>query len=123
MDFYQICTREIEKGPNKGLMEVYPDWKVGRSNDLMVKGRAFYAIWDEESGLWSRDEYDVVRIVDRELRAHAEKREMETGVPHKVRDLLSFNSQSWKQFRQFMQNISDNSHQLDENLTFRQHRG
>ena len=46
MDFYQIRSRETK---DKG-MELYPDFIVGRSQDLMVQGRTFYAIWDEERG-------------------------------------------------------------------------
>ena len=34
----------------------------------MVQGGNFYAIWDEEKELWSRDEYDVQRLVDEDLR-------------------------------------------------------
>lgn len=118
MDFYTIRVREIEKGPNKGSMEVYPDFKVGRSKDLMVRSKGFYAIWDDAAKLWSTDEYDVVRLVDEELHAFAKKKEEASGIPHFVKDLHSFNSNVWKQFRTYMQNISDNSHQLDDNLTF-----
>ena len=64
MDFYQILVREQKEGP----LELYPDFIVGRSEDLMVQGKTFYAIWDEERGLWSRDEYDVQRLVDEDLR-------------------------------------------------------
>jgi hypothetical protein len=76
VDFFQISTREA-KG---GTLEVYPDFIVGRSKDLMVQGRSFRAIWDEEVGLWSTDEYDVQRLVDHELRTYAEKT---GGVPKK----------------------------------------
>ena len=63
MDFYQIK----QKTARNGVIEVYPDFKVCRSKDLMVRGKAFYGVWDEESGLWSTDEYDVPRLVDKEL--------------------------------------------------------
>ena len=63
MDFYRIKERP---GRN-GVTEVYPDFKVTRSKDLMVQGKSFYAIWDEEAGLWSTDEYDVQRLVDADL--------------------------------------------------------
>jgi hypothetical protein len=63
MDFFQVCTKETRGG----IVEVYPDFTVGRSKDLMVRGQAFYAIWDEEKGLWSTDEYDVARLVDRAI--------------------------------------------------------
>lgn len=109
MDFLQINTRET-----KGGVEVYPDFLVGRTTDLMVRAKSFYAIWDDEASLWSTDEYDVARIVDHELRKFADKVE---GTPS-VRYMRNFNSNSWKNFRGYMSNISDNSHQLDESLTF-----
>lgn len=113
MDFFRICTKET-----KGAIEVYPDFTVGRSKDLMVRGRSFYAIWNEATGLWSTDEYDVQRIVDAELEEFARKAKDETGFTYSVKPLNSFGSNGWRQFRNYMQNISDNSHQLDERLTF-----
>lgn len=113
MDFYRICVRET-----KGAQEIFPDFTVGRSKDLMVRGRSFYAIWDEAAGLWSTDEYDVQRLVDAELAAFAEKAKAESGLSYNVKYLRSFGSQGWSQFRKYMQNISDNSHQLDEKLAF-----
>lgn len=112
MDFVQICTRET-----KGGIEVYPDFVVGRSSDLMVRSRSFYAIWAEERGLWSTDEYDVQYLVDAALQAYAEKLAA-SGTTCSVKYLRSFNNNGWSQFRKFMNNISDNSHQLDESLTF-----
>ena len=61
MDFFNIKTKENKDG----TVTVYPNFIVGRSRDLMVKGRSFFAIWDEQTSLWSTDEYDVQRLVDR----------------------------------------------------------
>jgi len=113
MDFYQMCTRE-----NKGVLDLYPDFTIGRSKDLMVRGHSFYAIWDEERGLWSTDEYDVQRLVDAELRKYTEDSLSSSGITHNVKYLQSFGSNNWTQFQSFMKNVSDNSHQLDEKLTF-----
>lgn len=110
MDFYRICVKEKKDSPP----ELYPDWIVGRSKDLMVRGRSFYAIWDESKGLWSTDEYDVQRLVDEDLHNYAE----EHGNGYTIRSLKSFNTQIWSSFRKYMQNISDNSHPLDEKLIF-----
>ena len=63
LDFLMIATRSTKRG----VIEVYPKFMIKRSNDLMTRGGDFYAIWDEERGLWSTDEHDVVRLVDREL--------------------------------------------------------
>ena len=111
MDFYQISVRETRNGHP----ELFADFTVGRSKDLMVRGRSFYAVWDEEQGLWSTDEYDVQRLVDNDLRRYAEEAE---GVTYNVKYLRSFGNNSWNQFRKFVSQVSDNSHQLDEHLTF-----
>jgi hypothetical protein len=113
MDFYQIRTKESKDG-----LELFPDWTVGRSTDLMVQGRTFYAIWDEELGLWSRDEYDVQRLVDEDLRREAERLKQETGAQYRVKSLQSFGSNTWTKFRQFLANIGDNAHPLDTKLIF-----
>ena len=115
MDFYQILSKETK---DKSGMELYPDFIVGRSQDLMVQGRTFYAIWDAEKGLWSRDEYDVQRLVDEHLNAEADRLRRETGINYTIRSMRSFNSNSWSQFRKFLANISDNSHPLDSKVLF-----
>ena len=114
MDFYQISTKETKNGP----LSLYPDWTVGRSKDLMVRGQSFYAIWDEAKGLWSTDEYDVQRLVDEDLQKHAKELSAKTGVTYQVKNLKSFDTQVWTIFRKFMRHISDNSHPLDEKLVF-----
>lgn len=109
MDFYRI----VEKSTKTGI-DVVPDFRVMRSKDLMVRGGAFYAVWDEARGLWSQDEYDVQRLVDDDLRGHREK----LGPIADVKWMSDFSTNSWKNFRSYLKNISDNSHQLDEKLTF-----
>ena len=114
MDFYQIRSRETRNGGQ----ELYPDFKIGRSKDLMVQGRTFYAIWDEEKGLWSRDEYDVQRLVDEDLHREADKLKAETSLDYNVRTMGSFGSNSWSQFRKYINQISDSYHTLDSKLIF-----
>lgn len=104
----------VETNEKTGKTTITPNFLVGRSKDLMVRGRSFYAIWDEEAGLWSTDEYDVGRLVDEEMRRFAE----ENYPGATVRSLRNFNSKSWSTFRLWMANVSDNYRQLDENLTF-----
>lgn len=115
MDFYRIGERSVRKG----VTDIFPDFKVVRSKDLMVRGRSFYAIWDEEKGLWSTDEYDVQRLVDAQLRAYEEEfiKKNPDAIPN-TKYLSSFSSNSWLQFRNYVGHISDSSVQLDEKLTF-----
>lgn len=110
LDFFNIKT---EKNRN-GTIDVYPNFIVGRSKDLMVKGRSFYAIWDEKAGLWSTDEYRVQGIVDDKLREYVDEHD---GAFY-VKYLHNFDSDRWSQFRKYVGNISDNAKTLDNNLIF-----
>lgn len=110
MDFFKISVNIQKNGPPA----ITPDWTIDRSKDLMIRGKSFYAIWDENRGLWSTDEYDVPRLVDAELYEYAKNYDGQAI----VKDLRSFQTNSWATFRKFIQNVSDNSHQLDAKLIF-----
>lgn len=114
VDFYIIKERSTKNG----VIEVYPDFTVGRSQDLMIRGRSFYAIWDEEEKIWSTDEYDVQRLVDQKLYAHRSKLQNRSSGVVYVKSMRDFSSGSWYSFRNYLRNLSDNSHQLDSKLTF-----
>src|SRR5690606_16122061 len=109
MDFYRIKQR---RGKN-GTLEVYPDYVICRSKDLMVRGRSFYAIWDEEIGLWSTDEYDVQRLVDADLMNYETWLKGKTNDPVHTQTLGDFRASSWRQFRSYLRLLSDNHHPLD----------
>ena len=114
MDFVQIKERPTKSG----VLEIYPDFKICRSRDLMVRGKSFYAIWDAEKGMWSTDEYDVQRLVDKELSDYKDKVAAKTDGMVRVKYMSDFSTNSWVQFRNYVGHISDNAHQLDESLTF-----
>lgn len=113
MDFYQIKEKPLKNG-----IEIYPDFNVGRSKDLMVRGRSFYAIWDEEKGLWSTDEYDVQRLVDAELLAYMKNARESRNEKFNVKLMGDFSTKAWVDYRSYLSHVSDNAHQLDEKLTF-----
>jgi len=84
----------------------------------MTRGGSFYAIWDEQAGLWSRDIYDVQRLVDSELLRYAEELEEKDGIPINVSTLQNDSTKLWDSFQRFVRNSGDNYHNLDERLTF-----
>ena len=117
MDFYKIKTRP---GKRKGEIEIYPDFQVGRKKDLMVQGHAFYAIWDQEAGMWSRNDYDVQRIIDNDLAEALKKesREADPDMKFKVKYMSNFSSSTWRDFQNYVKTLPDNFHPLDEKVTF-----
>ena len=46
LDFLKIATRSAKRG----VIEIYPKFIIKKSNDLMIRGGDFYAIWVEELG-------------------------------------------------------------------------
>ena len=84
----------------------------------MIRGRSFYAIWDKEKGMWSTDEYDVQRLVDQELDEYKKDREKSYGGYIDLKRMINMSSNMWKNYRAFIREMSDNSKQLDNILTF-----
>lgn len=107
LDFYQLRTKRTKEG-----LLVYPDFIVQNSKDLLVKGRSFYAVWDEEKGVWSRDEMDVARKVDASLRRKAEEVD---GVPMLM---SSYESKSWTSYKNYISTLDDSDVDLDLTLAF-----
>lgn len=115
LDFLMISTRST----NRGGIEIYPKFKIQKSQDLMIRGNDFYAIWDEERGLWSTDEQDVVRLVDRELDKYAQenRQRFDSG----VRVLHMWDAETgmidrWHKYCQ--KQLRPDFHMLDEKLIF-----
>ena len=115
LDFFTVATRC--KKP--GYIEIYPKFQVKPTEDLMIRGGDFYAVWVEDRGLWSTDEYDVVQLVDRELTKYAEEHKNEFDGNVKISYMWDAESgmiDAWHKFCQ--KQIRDTYHQLDEKLVF-----
>lgn len=107
MDFYQLRAKRTKDG-----VYVYPDFIVQNSKDLLIRGGAFYAIWDEDAGLWSRDEMLVARKIDKELREKADEMDATPLL------LSSFESKSWSNWKNYVASLDDSDVDLDLTLTF-----
>lgn len=115
LDFLNVCSRQSKKN----LIEIYPQFIIGHTNDLMIRGSDFYAVWDEERHIWSTDESDAIRLIDNELKKAADKY-VPTG-NEKVRVLYLRISSSGMidAFHKFCQRqMRDTFHELDENVIF-----
>ena len=108
MDFYRITSRKMRNG----AIEVYPDFIIGKSKDLMVRGHDFYALYDEETGYWSTDPFFVKETVDRDLDKYAA--EMSNGYTDISIKYMKYNSsRSWKDFCDYLTKMPNNFIQLD----------
>lgn len=115
LDFFTVTTR-VKK---PGYTEIYPKFQVKPTEDLMIRGGDFYAVWVEDRGLWSTDEYDVVQLVDRELTKYAEEHRGQIDGNVKISYMWDAESgmiDAWHKFCQ--KQMRDSYHMLDEKLVF-----
>ena len=115
LDFFTIATRTTKSGK----IEVYPKFIMKKSEDLMIRGGDFYAIWIEERGLWSTDEQDVINLVDREISKYIEEHKGQFN--DAVKPLYMWDAESgmidtWHKYCQ--RQCRDNHNALDEKLIF-----
>lgn len=114
-DFLMVSTRS----PKKDVVEIYPKFIITKSEDLMIRGGDFYAIWVEERGLWSTDEQDALRLIDREIDIYAEQNKDKFDCHVRVLHMWDAESgmiDSWHKYCQ--KQLRDNYHALDESLIF-----
>lgn len=117
IDFLLVSVRS----PKKDVVEIYPKFIIKKSSDLMIRGGDFYAIWLEEQGLWSTDEQDALRLIDRELDQYKAEHANNYDQDTKVRVLHMWDAESgmidrWHKYCQ--KQMRDNFHMLDETILF-----
>ena len=121
LDFLITAKRTTKNRETKEeVVEVYPKFVIKKSEDLMIRGGDFYAIWIEERGLWSTDEQDALHLIDRELKKCA-KEYKELCPDANVRILYMWDSENgmidrWHKYCQ--KHMRDDYHMLDETLIF-----
>lgn len=116
LDFVKISV----KRPKNGRMEVYPKFIIKKSQDLMIRGGDFYAVWVENRGLWSTDEQDVIDLVDHEIDIYIEENaamfEDNPPIRQYMWDSDTGTIDRWHKYCQ--RQSRDNFHPLDEKLIF-----
>lgn len=88
------------------------------SNDLLVKGRSLYAIWDERSGRWFRSKAEAARIIDEDLSEYVASHATETAGSI-VLYLNDDTTGRYDAFLKFVSNRDDTKVQLDSKLVFK----
>ena len=114
LDFIRISTKMTKSGT-----EIYPKFIVKKSNDLMIRGGDFYAVWVEELGLWSTDEQYAIDLIDKELDIFAKEYKDKYNSTAKTMFLWDAESGMVDRWHKYCQSqLRDNYHSLDENLVF-----
>lgn len=115
-DYFEIQRRDIKKG----VVELSPTFIVkSKSKDLMIRGQDFYAVWDNEEGLWSKSEDVVIRQVDSALEEKKNYIQSKEDCSVIVRYMWDGSSGSIDKWHKYVQKQMRDSYQpLDEKVTF-----
>lgn len=120
LDFLMVCESKkfAKDGKTLVAVDIFPKFVIGKSEDLMVKGGDFYAIWCEDRKIWSTDEDDAKKLIDSEIAAMAKKYE-DKDISLKVKYMWDNTSGVIDSFHKYCQKqMRDNFHDLDEQLVF-----
>lgn len=116
VDFLMIATKTVKRG----VIDIYPKFLIKKSNDLMIRGGDFYAVWIEERGIWSTDEQDALQLIDKEIDIYVKENadKFEGSI---IRVLHMWDAESgmidrWHKYCQ--KQMRDWYHQLDDKLIF-----
>lgn len=116
MDFLRISYRKGKKDEGAERI-IYPTFVTKKSSDLMIRAGDFYAIWDEQKGLWSSEQDDVIDIIDRAMDEY--KKEWPELKDAQILYLSNGDSKMIDKWHHYCQKQArDNYHNLDEKLVF-----
>lgn len=118
LDFLKFNLVPEDKRKKDVPYKLYPQFKVGRPKDLMIKGGVFYAIWDEENGVWSTDEYRAYELIDKELYNYyiSKKDSIDISYIAYIKNGDSGSVDKWKRYT--TKQLNDRYIPLDEKLVF-----
>lgn len=111
MDFIRVAYKELKDGTR----EFYPSLQATESQDLVIRGNQFVAIWDEQTGLYSRQQSLVPDIVDRAFSRMVEDRLRPGDVVKKMR---VFENQLFSRLIALIRSIGDMGPELDQKIVF-----
>jgi energy-coupling factor transporter ATP-binding protein EcfA2 len=111
LDFIRVGIKENKDGTR----EFFPSLQVLRSEDLVIRGGSFVAIWDEDVQLYSRKIYDVADIIDRAF-AHMIAEKVRPG--DSIKKMRSFDNTYFTRFLSYVRSIGDMGPDLDQRIIF-----
>jgi len=91
--------------------------------DLMTRGGMFYAIYDEETGFWTKSKPRAIELIDQQVRAYTLKDSGEEAMNDEIHGpcIVTMSDSAnhlVEQFDRFCKTMGDNWHALDQRMIF-----
>lgn len=111
MDFIRVAHKEDKEGKRT----YYPSLQAIESQDLVIRGGQFVAVWDEDTGLYSRTLPHMPEILDRAFARMVGDRLRPGDTISKFR---VYENQLYTKLMGLIRNIGDMGPELDQRLVF-----
>ena len=91
--------------------------------DLMTRGGQFYAIFDEDTGFWTKSKPRAIELIDRQVRDYTIKDSGEEAMKDhdhgpQIQTMADSANHLVEQFDRFCKTMGDNWHALDQKMLF-----
>lgn len=114
MDFVRALVRKTKNG-----IDIEPDFITDDYTDLMIRGNAFYAVWDEENTTWSTNPKRCVKLIDKFLREKSEEVKEHFNDVVNTKYLRYSSSGSMAKWKDYLKKLSlDSFTPLDSTIVF-----
>lgn len=115
----QVQVHEVHTGKNK--VTIIADPKIRGYHDLLVRGGAFYAVYDPESHFWSRDIRKLSELIDNDINQYYDDhiQELEAEGYTVSRHLMqNMSNGAWNRYMNSFKYLRDNEETLDQKMIF-----
>jgi len=118
LDFMIIAQKMTKDG-----LTFYPKFVSKKTKDLIIRGKNFYAMWDDENKLWTRDWQEAIALIDNEIYKYVDEYCKKTGLSIKPNVEYLWDTENgrinhWIKYT--TQQMADTlpRHNLDEKIVF-----
>jgi hypothetical protein len=111
MDFIQVAYKENQDGTR----EFYPSLQAIESQDLVIRGGQFMAVWDEDRNLYDRRQSHLPAIIDRAFSKMVGDALRPGDVVKKVQN---FNNQIFNRVLSLIRSVGDMGPELDQRMVY-----
>lgn len=113
LDFVKV---KVEKG--KHSVKIEPEFIVSKKfrQDLMTRGKEFYAIWNEHENMWCTNQIECSSLIDEIVLEFAKN--YETDMAKDIQLMSDFSTNKWMEFQKYCKSLPDNYHELDSHICF-----
>lgn len=111
-------VRVHPKRVSKTKIEIIADPKVRGYHDLLVKGGAFYAVYDERTGLWSQNLQVLSELIDNDIDKFMETYKAPDDVEVIPQYMQSISNGAWNRYMSSLKNLADSKQTLNQRMIF-----